>query len=152
MSLFWNEDENAPRFGVWIAAVVIVIVLAVGGAFAWRWATAPARGALDAREQIQSGDFRIQAYDHFYNLCAAVQTAEAAVDATELQITTNTDPSDLNRLQINLNGQTVNRADAVNQYNADARKGYTEGQFRSASLPFTISTHYEPGVHTSCGN
>lgn len=151
MSFFYSDDQDEPRIGRIVAVILLAAFIIPVIVFGVRWVTAPAKGALDAREQIQSGDFRIQAYNHFFDACASIQTSEAAIDSTKIQIKDNTDPTDLNRLQTNLNGQTVARADAVNQYNADARKGYTQGQFRSASLPYQISTDYTPGVHTSCG-
>lgn len=62
-----------------VGAIVVGIATAAG---AIQWGTADIRGKLDAREQIHAnGSYRIDAYDHFFNLCASVQTNEQNLDA-----------------------------------------------------------------------
>ncbi len=134
-----------------LAAAMAVVVISVG-AFALDWFTTPVRGKLDARHQIYSGSSIIQAYDHFFNLCAAVQTDEARLDAQFDQLQATTDPDDKSRILTNIAGISSDRADAINTYNADAEKDYTIGQFRSAKLPFQIADnpYTKKGAHTTC--
>lgn len=135
--------REEAKVGLWalvgmVACVVLVVGLAVG-IFAFRWFTAGPRGELQAREQILSGDFRIQAYDHFFDLCASAQTIEQTLDASRAEQKV-ASAADQERLRINITGQEAALARAVNQYNADARKSYTAGQFRSSDLPYQLSS------------
>lgn len=133
-----------------IGGIVLVLLLVLGLTFAIfgvRWLTAGSRGAVEAREQIQSGDFRIEAYDHFYNLCAAAQTNADALNASYIEESTAVEPR-LGQVHININAQTIALAETINQYNADARKSYTAGQFRASDLPFVLV--YDKGDSISC--
>lgn len=138
-------------FAVVVIALLVAVVIAVT-TFAIRWVTAPAKGKLDAREQIHSGGNRIQAYDHFFNLCAAVQTDEVALDAQLDQLAGASSDDERDRIRANIAGVTADRAGAINEYNADARKDYTVGQFRASKLPYDLpTTSYTKGDRTSCG-
>jgi hypothetical protein len=152
MTIFYNTEKDEPRWGALVAALLAVLIAVPVIWFGVRWITAGPRGQLQAREQIQSGDFRIQAYNHFFDLCAAVQTDEATLDATVDQLRSSSDPTDRQRLLTNKTGQLAARAEAINQYNVDARKSYTEGQFRGNGLPYQLPVTYEPGAHTSCAS
>jgi hypothetical protein len=130
-------------------AVVAVVAAVVVGLYFALWYSAPARGALDARETIQGdGDFRIQAYNHFFNLCSDVQGLEGAHDATLRQLDLlGPDSDDRNRVVANLTGIESQRARSIADYNADARKNWTSGQFRDEDLPYQLSLEGD----TSCG-
>lgn len=149
-------DKDSPsRAGCVVfaatVAVVFLVVIGVVGQFAFDWFTAGPRGELEARQQILSGDNRIQAYDHFFDLCASVQAVEASIDQTLIQLDTPVNQDDTIRLRTNLNGQQATRARAISQYNVDARKSYTVGQFRSLSLPYQLPTDdHQKGERTSC--
>lgn len=128
--------------------IALIAVLA----FAVQWGTAPVRGKLQAREQINSGANRIQQYDHFFDLCASVQTAETSLDAQVDALPTSSGEN-LQRVQQNIVGLKATIANGINQYNEDARKTYTGGQFRASDLPFQLpapSDVFEKGVQTSC--
>jgi hypothetical protein len=148
------DDLGVTRRGIvgeawfWIAMVILAIVLVAGLVFGIRWITAPAKGKLSAREQINSGNYRIAAYDHFFNLCASIQTNEQALAASYSELST-ANGDDKGRIGTNITGQLIARNEAANQYNADARKGYTLGQFRSSQLPYQIPL-YQKGQVTSC--
>lgn len=131
-----------------IAAAFFSIV-----AFAWTFTyyTADVRGRIQANEQIKSGANRIAQYDHFFNLCAGVQTNEASLDAQNEQLAQATSDKEKERIRTNIAGLTTARAEGINQYNADARKNYTDGQFRDSDLPYQIPTTSYKGVRTSCG-
>lgn len=130
----------------WIV-MVVVAALAIGAlTFAIRWVTAGPKGQLQAREQIQSGNSRIAAYNHFFDLCAAVQTDEATIKAQQDELATGPSESRRGQIHANIAALTAARAEKINQYNADARKDYTIGQFRSSGLPYTLGDSKE----TSC--
>lgn len=132
------------------ALVVVVCVAAVVAAtFGIRWALAGPSGKLAAREQILSGPNRIQAYDHFFDLCASVQTDEAALEAQYQQLPT-AKGDDVQRIRTNIAALLTDRAGGVNEYNQDAQKSYTIGQFKSSNLPWQLSTTYHRGRHTLC--
>lgn len=140
----------------YIGAFLMILVLMggiYGAAYGFSWVVAPWQGKLQARQQINSGNFRIAAYDHFFNICAAVQTDEAAIDALNQELKSTNDPKELTRIGINITGNQVARAGAINQYNVDARKDYTEGQFKDSDLPYQLSTAAYTGSNkTSCGS
>jgi hypothetical protein len=137
-------------FWLTIIGVLIVVITIVG--LGWRYVIAGPSGKVQAREQILSGSNRIQAYNHFFDLCASVQNAEAAIQTTFDQLKTSTDPDDRERLQTNLSAQIITRQSGINQYNVDARKSYTIGQFRSLQLPYQLPTAaFQSGdTQTSC--
>jgi hypothetical protein len=136
---------------VFLGVVAFLLTLAALWAliFGIRWITAEPKGALDAREQILSGSSRIQAYDHFFNLCASVQTAEQNLMAAYEELAT-APADDKNRLRTNITGLLATRNGAVNQYNADAAKSYTIGQFRASNLPYTLPQTYTKGSVVTC--
>ena len=134
----------------WITMTFVAVLVIGAVTFGLRWVLAEPRGALQARTQIQSGATRIAAYEHFFNLCAAVQGQEAAFAAQYDELTTATG-DDEQRVRANIAGLSAQRGRSIAQYNVDARKDYTIGQFRASGLPFQIpATPYEKGVTTSC--
>lgn len=103
------------------------------------------------QQRVHTADFAQGAYEHFYNLCAAIQGQEAALAAQydELASASNEDAS---RIQANIAGLTAERGRSIAQYNAEARQTYTLGQFRANDLPFQLpNTTYTKGTVTSCG-
>lgn len=142
-------------FGV--AALVLVVGVASWG---FGWIFAGPKGALEARQQILSGANRIQAYNHFFDQCVSVQKLEFASDAQQAELAAASGQDDRDRILANIAGITAERAGAVAQYNADAEKTYTIGQFRDLKLPFQIDEASQPsgwqanytpkGVHTTC--
>lgn len=151
MSDYPSQPKMFGMGAAWWFAILALLAVTSAAVFGIRWLTAPARGKLQAREQIQSGDSRIQAYDHFFNLCASVQSIEGKLDA-QYNERAAASGDDLRRINTNITGLTGARFDAVTQYNADAHKDYTIGQFRSSQLPFELPATYDykKGVHTQC--
>jgi len=122
----------------WIVVVIgLILALTVGG-LAWRYVIAAPKGKVEAREQIQSGPFRIAAYDRFFNLCAAVQSDEATIAALQAELKTKPPASRVTQINASITGLRSGRAEKINQYNADARKDYTIGQFRASGLPYQL--------------
>lgn len=135
----------------WIAMVILAIIVIAATFGVVRWVSAPTRGKLAAREQIQSGASRIAAYNHFFDLCAAVQAQEGALAASYAELQTAVG-KDAERVRINITGLTAQRSRSVAQYNADARKDYTIGQFRASGLPYELPATFIKGETTSCGS
>lgn len=134
-----------------IAGAVALVAAVWAIAFAAGWLTAGPTGKLQARQAILSGQSRIQAYDHFFNLCASVQADEDAIDA-QLEELDGSTGDDRDRIRANLAGLRSTRATAIREYNVDARKSYTIGQFRDLGLPFEIdpTPYVQGGKRTSC--
>ncbi|MFI0356974.1 hypothetical protein [Actinomadura sp. 9N407] len=129
-----------------IGVVALVVGIALGFMYVFGWGffartTAPWRGATEMREQVESGSHRRAAYDHFYDLCAQVQSDEASVRNLRRELASKPKPDDARALQINASITALenNRAENINQYNADAAKKKTEGKFRSSGLPYQLS-------------
>jgi hypothetical protein len=152
---FYEPYNHRTLFGLGIAYYIgfaLVIAATCAAVFGIRWLTAPARGKLQAREQIQSGANRIQAYNHFFDLCASVQTAEGAIAASEDELAAATTAEDKSRINTNITAQKITRLDAVNQYNADAQKDYTTAFMLSIKLPTRLDPTYTKGVTTTCAS
>ena len=132
---------------------VLLLVALIAGGFALRYYIAGPSGRVAATEQIQSGSHRIVAYNHFFDLCAGVRADEVSLDAQNAQLLDTTDPFQRTRVQTNITGLIGHRAGLIEEYNANARKGYTEGQFRDSNLPYQLRTEsYAKGEKTSCGS
>ena len=129
--------------GIFLLVVVVGIAIWVIG-FGFSWGTAPAVGLLEARVEINSGDFRIKAYDHFFDLHAGVLTLEGQIDsARETMKVFAQGSKEFNVYAINITGMQGQRLSLINKYNADASKSWTSGQFRAESLPYQIqATQY----------
>jgi len=131
---------------VLIAGVLTLVIglafalMAVFGVGFFKRSTADFRGETEQIERVQADpNYRIAAYEHFYDLCASVQTKEATAVALHEELKSG--PSDSRREQINatLTALTSSRAAAINQYNADARKADTKANFLASDLPYQLS-------------
>lgn len=127
--------------------VVVGIVLAVGH-WAFSWWAAPYQGKLQARQQIQSGNYRIQAYTQFFSLCASVTTMDQALQQSYSDLKT-ASKGDKSRIETNITAQLNDRNDAANQYNTQSQESYTVGQFKASKLPYVIPA-YKKGKVFSC--
>ncbi|WP_433475260.1 hypothetical protein ACQPZP_42475 [Spirillospora sp. CA-142024] len=140
-----------------VGVVTLVVSLILGLMYVFGWGffaqvTAPWRGAAEKREQVEgSGTYRIAAYDHFFDLCAQVQSDEASIRNLRRELTSEPKPGDERAMQINASITALenNRAENINQYNADAAKKYTEGQFRSSGLPYRLGLNTKETQCTS---
>lgn len=136
------QDRSVGKFGVvgYVVGAFLVLALLIGGVYAFRWFTADARGELDAREQIQAdGSFRIAAYNHFFDLCSAIQAQEDRASILQGELDDpNTTPERAAQVRASLSAIEAQRAEQVRGYNADASKDYTSGQFKDSDLPYEI--------------
>lgn len=130
--------------GALVAIVALLLIFAlVIGVWVFRVKTADIKGAGDQVIQTKGdANYRIAAYDRFYDLCASIQALEdqlgVMADATGIPA----DQRDTNILAL-----TNQRNTLIRQYNADARKTDTRGAFLASDLPFQIDPSQET---TSC--
>lgn len=136
---------------VGVTALIVAVVLAAMWVFGWGWfsrATADFRGETNVTEQIHAdGDYRITAYDKFFDLCAAVQSSESSIANLEAEL--ETDPSDdrVEQLNASITAQRNNRSELITQYNADASKADTRANFLASDLPYQLD---EDNEETQC--
>lgn len=140
------------KFGGGILAGVVawglIVLLIFGASFAVRWVIAEPAGQLEARERIQSGDFRIAAYDRFYDLCASVQADEDRVDNLQAELDDEATTDDrAAQVRASITAVKSSRSEKIRRYNTDAQKDYTRGQFRDSDLPYRIDPS---GEDTRC--
>ena len=118
-----------------IAGYGVGFVLVIAGfmvaSYGFQWFTAPFVGELQERKTVQSGEFRKYSYEHFYDLCAAIQRKQRSLQAQE-----ELDNDRANQNAAALKAQIQND---VSQYNADARKEETMGQFKANDLPDRVN-------------
>ena len=132
-----------------IVLAVIGVILLIVAAYAVTYYSANVRGAVSANEQIKAdGNFRIAAYDKFFDDCATIQSTEGRIVAQKSEL--NQAPSAFRREQIlaNLTALKSLRVEQITRYNTDASKNYTIGQFRASKLPYYINP--SPESETVC--
>lgn len=134
------------RIILYITAALALMALLIAGTLAYRYYTAEVRGVVSAEEQIESAGSRITNYEHFYDLCAAVQGHEDALDAQHRAIES-AGGDEAERIRANIAGLEAQRNRAIRRYNADARKAYTRARFLGEDLPRELDTDQE---HTQC--
>lgn len=142
-----NDRGEASPAVLIIGAIVGVAVIAVA-AFAIQWFTAEPRGALDQRERtVGNGQYRIANYDKFFNDCAAIQSKERQIQNTEERPVDNGNGTaggftqaqkDSILLALNNSRDTL-----IAEYNQNAAKEGTSGQFRDSDLPYNINPNQE---------
>ena len=122
-----------------VAGALAVLVLAVGGGFAYRYFIAPVRGVVEQQEITNQGQYRIQAYEQFYRWDEEVASIEA-------KLTAYPPGRALNEREVTeCRGLLHRRADIVTRYNAAARAERTQGQWQAPELPERL-THWDmPG-------
>jgi hypothetical protein len=125
-----------------LGLVLLVVILHVTGVYVFggvQRSTADYRGETDVIEKTRAdGDYRIAAYETFYDQCAAIQAKQATVQQLEDQLEnaeTNDDREWINRT---LTGIRASLNSDITKYNADARKEDTQGHFRASDLPYQI--------------
>lgn len=150
-----DRDGNIIVWRFILTVVIVLVAIWTITAAVWGFgvATAGIYGRGEAHKQINSANFRIPAYDHFFNVCSSIQGMEGNIDELTAQYNATTNERDKNIVLASLTGVKAARHQAIASYNADARKDYTEGQFRDSDLPFRItdSDYPKEGGKTSCG-
>src|SRR5699024_680417 len=136
-----------------VFAVVIAVALflaAVYGGGLMQRLTADFRGETGQIEQTQAdADYRISAYDQFYGKCAGIQTLESKISNLSDELEETDDEQRKSVLNTSITASKNKRAELINDYNADARKEATRGQFKASDLPYEVDINEE---ETTCGN
>lgn len=127
---------------------LLLIAAVAGSALAWRYFMAEPAGRASAEWQIESAGSRITSYNHYFDLCAAIQGYEGALISQQALLEVSP-PADESRVLANIAGISAQRLRAIAQYNADANKAYTTARFLGAELPRRIDP--KQGV-TQCAN
>ncbi len=135
--------DAAKAIGMLLVALLVGAGLALAN-WGWKTHTAEIRGKANAEVQIESADSRISNYEHFFDLCAAVQGYEQAAAGQRAQIAAGVEVS---RAYTNLTGIQAQRSRAIAQYNADANKSYTKARFLGDTLPRRLDVNLE---NTQC--
>ena len=120
-----------------IIGVVAVIAFSTVGVLAYRWISAPARGAVEQREITNRGQYRIQAYEQFYRW----QEQLEAIDAKLMPYAES--GLDL-RQRTECRGLLAQRADIIAKYNAASRAERTQAQWQDPELPHTLEHNPSP--------
>lgn len=151
-------DDNIPVGKIILFSILgvigaIVLWIAIASAV-WGFgvATAGIYGRGEAQKEVQSKDFRLEAYHYFFNQCASIQGLEGKIDELTVQLEqlepgTRTYDYTLS----SLTGVKGLRHEAIRKYNQDALT-WTKGQFRDNDLPYEIpDTNYpKEGGKTRC--
>lgn len=136
-----------------VAAFVIILIFATMAIFGWGFfqrGTADFRGKTAQTERVKADpDYRIAAYDHFFDLCGSIQSKEDQIRNTEARPTTEGSNSGFTASQKEaiLLALRNSRAELIREYNADAGKADTKANFLSSDLPYTIDIN---GEDTTC--
>jgi len=138
--------------GLAVVAFLTLAGLTVGGIYLFgsiSKSTANFRGDVGVKNRtLADPDYRIAAYNHFFDLCAAVQTQETRITTTRANLAHDQKGSfDQYRDRQVLDASIAQRSELINQYNADAAKSYTQAQFLASSLPYHLDPNQE---HTQC--
>jgi hypothetical protein len=132
--------------GVLIA--MVFAAMAIFGFGLFQRGTADFRGKTKQIEQTKaSGTYRIAAYEHFYDLCAAVQDDEISISSLREELKTEPPQNRVTQINASLTALRSSRGEKINQYNADARKSGTIGQFKASDLPYQLNKNTE---ETTC--
>ncbi|MFE0490171.1 hypothetical protein [Streptomyces griseoaurantiacus] len=97
--------------------------------------TAEYRGKTGVRERtVADADFRISTYEQFFDLCAAVQSAEGAIKNAQDELATKPSSDRADRLQQVVTAQLNVRAENIATYNSKASQEHRQA-FLDAALP-----------------
>lgn len=130
-----------------ILAIVIAFMATVYGGGMLQRITADFRGETDQIEDTKANaNYRIAAYDHFYDLCGSVQSIESKIGNMEDELEGADTTERKNVLNSSITASKNKRAELIASYNADARKEATQGQFKASDLPYELSENEEATV------
>lgn len=150
-------NEGAKASGVIIVSVIAIFLIAalIGSMAIFGWgffqrSTADFRGKTGQIERTKADpNYRIAAYDQFYDLCGDIQAKEDQIRNTQKRSAGGTTTGGFTQQQKDaiLLALQNSRAELVRQYNADARKADTLAHFRASDLPYKIDIDNE---ETTC--
>lgn len=124
-----------------LLAFSTITLFATGSIQKW---TADFRGDVKAKEQTKgNGAFRVNTYNHFFNLCASVQSDEDAIKNAQDEMADKETTADRKaKLRQVITATKNTRAESIRQYNADSANEY-KGAFQSNDLPVTLNVAAE---------
>ena len=124
---------------LWVMGVALLIALGFIAVYGFGWfqrSTADFRGETAALEDIQADpNSRISAYEHFFSLCASIQGHEETIKALEAELAQGVSESREEQIRGAITANKSQRDGKIREYNLDAQRDYTAGQFRDADLP-----------------
>lgn len=125
-----------------ITIAVLMIALWGFGVF-----TAGIKGQGEAYKEIQSKEFRLEAYNYFFDQYHSILALEGQIDVNISMLNDIEEGTkDYSRIRTNVAALQSLRHQAIQSYNAQASKDYTVGQFRDYNLPYQIEdTEYPEG-------
>ncbi len=128
--------------GFFVIIAILMVALWGFGVF-----TADIKGQGEAYKEIHSKEFRLEAYNYFFNQYHSILGLEGSIDANIAMLhSLDKGTKEYNRIMTNIVSLQSLRHQAIQQYNAEASKDYTAGQFRDNNLPFQIEdTEYPKG-------
>src|SRR5690625_1533972 len=127
-----------------IAALFLAITYG-GGAL--QRLTADFRGETGQIEQTEANsDYRISAYDQFYDKCASVQSIESKISNLQEELDETNDKQSQSIVKTSITASKKKRAEMIQSYNADARKEDTRGKFKASDLPYELNENEEETV------
>lgn len=132
---------------VGIVGVLAILLISIYGTGSLQRFTADFRGETSKIEQTQaSGTYRIGQYEHFYDLCASVESIESKITNMKDELDGTEDAQRKTVLNTSITASMNKRAELITQYNADARKEGTMAQFKSSDLPYSLDEGAEKTI------
>lgn len=133
--------EGSRALGYTILGIVALAVCSLIAVFAFGgvgWLTAPFRGEVDKKNRTEgSGAFRIATYEEFFDLCAAVQTAEQQIKALNEELDDRPSAERAEKIRTSITAAKAGRAESVNTYNSKATQEHRTA-FQDADLPYKL--------------
>lgn len=136
--------SGAIKLSLAIAAFILLILAVTFVSGSMSIITAPFRGEVEKNEMIEAdGDYRIAAYDNFYDMCTDAQSLQEQIENQEQAIELTDDPEQREKLMAGRLGMQQQLASVVNKYNNQSQQDYTRGQFKDSDLPYELDTEQE---------
>lgn len=121
----------------------IAMIACIPIGYAIRYYTAPVLGRIEVQVQTHTAEYMMTAYNYFFDLKGVINGNKQSVCNVKETLTAICDQDEKDRLQITIAGIKNQIARDVQQYNADAAKEWTVGQFRDWSIPASMSTEID---------
>lgn len=137
---YQRKKQRNKIIGISVLIIIALFVLVFVG-WGWRWLSAPIEGAVGMRERTNDADYRLYSYDHFYNMYAEIQTFEDKIQNQQQYLkTVDIESDEAQRIRRNINALRNRRDAVIRQYNSDARKEESRGQFLADDLPYQVNS------------
>ena len=122
-----------------IAIMFATAIISKGAALGWMYFWVEPTGRAEAEVEVQSSDFRLQAYHEFYDLLVSINSDEEMYDEQHgILQTVEVGTKDYLRIQQNMAAYAQSIIQQKLEYNARAGQ-WTRGQFLDNNLPARLS-------------